>query len=83
MHLSDITGVELLRKVRTEAPSTGVPFILISSDPDVLDPTGLRCRRTVVLAKPFALDQLAQALLQVAADEAAASPLSSGPGAGK
>ena len=66
MHLSDITGVELVRKVRAEPPFADISFILISSEPDALQAGGLTHRRTVLLAKPFALEGLAAALRQAA-----------------
>jgi serine/threonine protein kinase len=74
MHLSDITGVELVRKVRAEPRFADVSFILISSEPDALQAGGLADGRTVLLAKPFDLEGLAQALRRAAAP---------GPGAGR
>jgi serine/threonine protein kinase len=66
MHLADLTGVELARRVR-EAGTSGAPgFVLISSEADGSDADALGGGdRAILLRKPFTPDGLLDALKAV------------------
>ncbi|MCI0459906.1 MAG: protein kinase [Gemmataceae bacterium] len=65
MHLADITGVELARRLRAEPALATVGFVLISSETDIHDASALEAiADTVLLRKPFDQGQLDQALRQ-------------------
>jgi serine/threonine protein kinase len=65
LHLDDMKGVHLARKVRGEPPLAGTGFILLSSESDSIDASSvLGLPRTVLLRKPFDLEQLKRALRQ-------------------
>jgi CheY-like chemotaxis protein len=67
MHLADMTGVQLLQQVRTDAHLAEVGFILVTSEADAPQTVGLReMPRTTLLPKPFDLEHLGQSLRQVA-----------------
>jgi serine/threonine protein kinase len=63
MHLSDMTGIELIEALHASPDHAGVGIILASSDSEA-DETGVlaRCERAVLMPKPFDLKKLAQAL---------------------
>jgi CheY-like chemotaxis protein len=63
LHLSDTTGTELAKQVRAEFPDRPPGFVLVSSEAERDDATGLsKLDRVVVLHKPFTAEQLVQAL---------------------
>jgi serine/threonine protein kinase len=65
MHLADMTGVQLLQTVQSDAGCANVGFVLMSSEADLSEVGGiLSGPRLVLLAKPFDLRKLAQALAQ-------------------
>lgn len=63
VHLSDMTGVELIELARAATQSDSPAFVLVSSEADDGVPPHLN--RATVLAKPFTPDQLVQALNHV------------------
>ncbi len=66
MHLNDQTGVQLAQKLRAESALADVGFLLVSSEADVRDAAALQgFPRTMLLGKPFDLEQLKRALRQV------------------
>jgi two-component system chemotaxis response regulator CheY len=68
MHLADITGVELARRLRADPALATVGFVLISSETDVHEASALEAiADTVLLRKPFDQAQLDQALRQAVA----------------
>lgn len=63
LHLADMTGVELAKRIRSEVSARPPGFVLISSESDGADPSDLsRLDRVVLLPKPFTAEQLVQAL---------------------
>jgi serine/threonine protein kinase len=63
LHLNDMTGVELLRLLRADAPLVNVGFILISSEAEASDSESRSLLgRFIRLTKPFSSEQLAEAL---------------------
>jgi serine/threonine-protein kinase len=67
LHLTDMTGVQLVQALRAEAGCANVGFVLASSE----SPSGealaiLAMPRTILLPKPFDLRQLEQALARAA-----------------
>jgi two-component system chemotaxis response regulator CheY len=67
MHLKDMTGIDLARKVAAEGGIPAPGFVLISSESESQDAGSLsKAGKTAVLHKPFSIDQLAEALSQVA-----------------
>lgn len=63
MHLPDMTGTELIEKLRHGEATQHVPFVLISSETDVRYLNPLRQAGVLaILPKPYELDQLRQAL---------------------
>lgn len=63
MYLPDMTGTELILRMRDDAALADVPFVLISSEdrPHLLDPVR-QSGACAILPKPFAPAQLAAAL---------------------
>jgi len=63
MHLPDITGTDLVMKMRSDVALSDVGFILISSETDVryLDPIR-QAGVVAILPKPFVAEQLKRAL---------------------
>jgi serine/threonine protein kinase len=75
MHLRDTTGIQLADQIRSEATSGAPGFILITSDSDETDTSGIsRLRRVQILHKPFTADQLKEAISLVAGTSVALSP---------
>lgn len=67
MHLRDTTGIQLADQIRSEIASRTPGFILITSDSDESDTTGIsRLRRVQTLHKPFTADLLKDAIALVA-----------------
>jgi serine/threonine-protein kinase len=67
MHLPDLTGARLAEMVRAEPAFASVGLVVVSSEADAPEATAVRgLPRTVLLAKPFSLEQLARALCDVA-----------------
>jgi serine/threonine protein kinase len=65
MHLNDMRGVQLAQKVRSDPALANIGFILVSSEGDSIDVnTVLGYPRTVLLRKPFDLEQLKRTLRQ-------------------
>lgn len=63
MHLSDMTGVQLVQKMRAEERLAGLSFVLITSQDDAQKADfSNQAGNTVRLHKPFGLEQLGQAL---------------------
>jgi CheY-like chemotaxis protein len=64
MHLDDMTGAELLQKMRADPPLADVGFVLITSNLSDSAPerTLSRAAHTALLPKPFDRDKLVQAL---------------------
>jgi serine/threonine protein kinase len=66
LHLSDMTGVELAKRIRDEFKDDRPGFVLITSEADGSDPGTLsRLNRVHLLSKPFTQEQLVQALIVV------------------
>jgi two-component system chemotaxis response regulator CheY len=66
MHLADMTGVQLARRMRAEAPLASAGFVLITSQGDLQEANLLsQEEHTVRLPKPFDRDRLAEALAVV------------------
>jgi two-component system chemotaxis response regulator CheY len=66
MHLSDMTGTQLAQKMRAEVSLSSTGVILISSQADEQAASLLsQAGNTVLLHKPFGLDQLARSLAAV------------------
>jgi serine/threonine protein kinase len=63
MHLSDMTGIQLVEALHSSPDYAGVGIILASSDSET-DETGVlaRSERTVMMPKPFDLKKLAHAV---------------------
>ncbi len=63
LHLADMTGLDLARRIRSEATDRVPGFVLISSEAEGSDHDSLsRLNRVVILPKPFTPEQLVQAL---------------------
>jgi serine/threonine protein kinase len=63
LHLDDMTGIELAKKVRGESSTSRTGFVLISSETDRGESDSLsKLDRTVLLAKPFTAEQLREAI---------------------
>lgn len=63
MHLNDMTGLELARRLRSEKALAGVGFVLISSASDAQEAGRLPPLGGIVrLSKPFSAEQLDKAL---------------------
>jgi serine/threonine protein kinase len=63
LHLNDMTGVELARRMRAEPSLAAVGFVLISSESDAPELHSLsRAGPIIRLTKPFSAEQLAEAL---------------------
>jgi serine/threonine protein kinase/DNA-binding response OmpR family regulator len=63
MHLADMTGVQLARQVRAEAPLAATGFVLITSQAEVQEADSpSQAGDLVRLPKPFDAEHLAQAL---------------------
>lgn len=68
LHLSDMTGVELARRVRETGTSGALGFVLISSEADVHEAQALATNdRAILVRKPFTPDGLLSALKTVSA----------------
>lgn len=67
MHLPDMTGADLVRRMRDDPKLNDVAFVLISSETDyeLLEPVR-QSGTAAILAKPFALPALRQALMAAA-----------------
>ena len=66
MHLSDMTGTELLQNMRNDDELTDVPFLLISSETNVRYLEPLRQAGVIaILPKPYDLNQLHRALTAI------------------
>lgn len=65
MHLSDMTGVQLARVVRTDPALAGVGFVLATSESEKELATDLQgLLKTVLTPKPFELPRLSRALAE-------------------
>jgi serine/threonine protein kinase len=63
LHLPDMTGLQLARQVRGENMQSAPGFVLISSEAEGADAGSLSdCGKAVLLQKPFAPEQLLEAL---------------------
>jgi serine/threonine protein kinase len=63
MHLKDMTGLELARRMRAERSLSAVGFVLISSESDAQELGSLsQSSHLIRLTKPFTAEQLAKAL---------------------
>lgn len=63
LHLSDMSGVELAKKIRSEVTERRAGFVLISSESTGSEPDALsQLDRVVVLPKPFSPERLLQSL---------------------
>lgn len=63
LHLNDMTGLELARRMRGEASLAAVGFVLISSESDAPELHSLSQVGPIIrLTKPFSAEQLAEAL---------------------
>jgi CheY-like chemotaxis protein len=66
LHLSDMTGVQLVKTLRTDPMSADIGFVLATSGTDSeLTARIPRDPHTVVMPKPFDLARLAQAIITV------------------
>jgi serine/threonine protein kinase len=81
MHLKDMTGLELARRMRSEEAFGGVGFVLISSESDAQELGSLsQAGHIIRLTKPFTADQLARALA-AATGSSPPSPAAAAPNA--
>jgi serine/threonine protein kinase len=63
MHLSDMTGVQLVQGLRSDPSTAHVGFVLMTSESDTsLTQDLLKDPLTIVLIKPFDLNRLAQSI---------------------
>lgn len=63
LHLSDMTGLELAAKIRSELTAQAPGFVLVTSEAgEVADDALVQFRRVLPLAKPFTQQQLGSAL---------------------
>jgi two-component system chemotaxis response regulator CheY len=63
LHLDDMTGIDLARRIRAELPQQAPGFVLISSEAEAGDADSLsKLNRVVSLRKPFTPEQLFQSL---------------------
>jgi serine/threonine protein kinase/DNA-binding response OmpR family regulator len=70
MHLPDMTGIQLARKIQADWPESRPGFVLITSQTDSAEPELQKADIPAVrLSKPFTVEQLAEAL-QAALDQA-------------
>jgi serine/threonine-protein kinase len=68
LHLPDMTGVELGKRIHTQSVGTGAGFVLISSEDESWEAGTLsKCGRAVLLHKPFTAQKLGEALKVVTA----------------
>lgn len=66
MHLSDMTGTDLLHNIRTTESLIDLPFVLISSETNVHYLEPLRQAGVIaILPKPYELKQLQRALISI------------------
>jgi len=66
MHLSDMTGTDLLRNIRTTENLIDIPFVLISSETSVYYLEPLRQEGVIaILPKPYERKQLHRALISI------------------
>jgi len=66
LHLSDMTGLQLLQTLRSEAACANVGFVLATSETDSELASGIpQNQRTIVMLKPFDLARLSQSLAAV------------------
>jgi serine/threonine-protein kinase len=74
LHLSDMTGVQLAQAVRADVGCRDAGFILLTSEEDAGEHTGLAAvDRAVLMYKPFDRDQLARSVGR-ATEKAPAQP---------
>jgi serine/threonine protein kinase len=67
LHLSDMTGVQLVQTLRSDPACATLGFVLATSETDSELASGIpQDQRTVVMPKPFDLKRLSQALAAVA-----------------
>jgi serine/threonine protein kinase len=67
LHLSDMTGIQLVADLRADPKCSGVGFVLATSETDGESTAGLpQDGKTVVMPKPFDPDRLAEAVAAVA-----------------
>ncbi len=63
MHLNDMTGLELARRIRSAIPHAGLGFVLITSASDTQEVNRLTHTGDIIrLTKPFSAEQLDEAL---------------------
>jgi two-component system chemotaxis response regulator CheY len=82
-YLSDMDGVELARRIRSEFPVLAPGFVLVTSESDRLeDSSSNQLNRVLLLAKPFTSGQLVGAIKQVTGLSMPLPPLASGAAGG-
>jgi serine/threonine protein kinase len=75
MHLNDMTGLELVRRMRSEESLTRVGFVLITSASDAQEVNPLaRIGDIIRLTKPFSAQQLDKALTAAIASPSSSTP---------
>jgi serine/threonine protein kinase len=76
MHLTDMTGIELVRKLRAEFETAGPGFVLLHSEAEHADSDALnQCRQAVALQKPYTPEKLIEVLSLVSGQLLAAQPV--------
>lgn len=79
MHLSDMSGIELAQRIRSESKASPPGFVLITSEADDRESASLsQLNRVFLLPKPFSTDQLADAI-KLVTGATATNPLSTIP----
>lgn len=74
MFLSDVSGLELARKIRREIPLDSPAFVLVTTEGNEAESAALaEIGRAALLIKPFSADQLAESLKRVAIETSSAS----------
>ena len=78
LHLNDMTGVELARRMRAEQSLAAVGFVLISSESDAPEVQSLSQIGPIIrLTKPFSAEQLAEALKAATGASSRSTPAAS------
>ncbi len=79
LNLPDISGEEVLRRVRGDARTAGIPVVVVTADATADQSTRLRdAGADAVLTKPFEIEQLLTIVDGTGTDDAVPAPASAG-----